>query len=120
SMNGCGGERRIPLGMVETLTMPAVSTPAAAVRSLNAAVSGLKSDPPAVDSGIIRVEVPIEEHVEALEWLRCQSHVGLARCFFSGRDSDQDGKNGGDSQHNLISIAGIGSAVFFRRFHHFS
>ncbi|KAL7098712.1 hypothetical protein ACP275_09G035100 [Erythranthe tilingii] len=136
SMNGCGGDDypiRTPLGVIETRTLPAAPTPLLAADSLNSAIYRLKSsDSPAEDSGIIRIEVPIQEQVEALDWLRSQSDTLLPRCYFSGRDSGDtaliqnrngDGhasSNGHDSQQNLLSVAGLGSAVSFRHLHPFS
>ncbi|MCI40511.1 isochorismate synthase, partial [Trifolium medium] len=51
-------------------------------------------------------EVPIEEQVEAIDWLHSQSHLLLPRCYFSGRKQKP-------VPGNLVSIAGVGSAVFF-------
>nr|XP_027124406.1 isochorismate synthase, chloroplastic-like [Coffea arabica] len=60
SMNGCQGDDhdpRAPIGTIETRTFPAVSTPALAVESLNAAIADMQSQPSASDSGIIRLEL---------------------------------------------------------------
>ncbi|CAK9186161.1 unnamed protein product [Ilex paraguariensis] len=132
SMNGCQGEPRLPVGTVETRTLPAVLSPALAVDRLKSAVSELQSDPPPFDSGIIRLQVPVQEQIEALDWLHAQNQL-LPRCFFSGRsqsvgsdllvDVNQriNGKGHTSSEgHKLISVAGIGSAVFFRHLHPFS
>ncbi|KAL8042187.1 hypothetical protein ABFX02_09G034100 [Erythranthe guttata] len=135
SMNGCGGGGnypRSPLGIIETRTLPTAPTPLLAADRLNSAIFHLKSDSPAEDSGIIRIEVPIQEKVEALDWLRSQSDTLLPRCYFSGRDSgdtaliqNRNGdwrasSNGHDSQQKLLSVAGLGSAVSFRHLHPFS
>ena len=59
-MNGCQGDDHdptAPIGTIETRTFPAVSTPALAVESLNAAIADMQSQPSAFDSGIIRLEV---------------------------------------------------------------
>ncbi|XP_031105912.1 isochorismate synthase, chloroplastic isoform X2 [Ipomoea triloba] len=135
SMNGCQGDPRAPIGTVETRTFPAVSTLALAVESLNAAISNLiNSHPPPFHSGIIRLEVPIKEKIEALAWLHAQNHLPLLipRCFFSGRSLDSDPSSIAHSsnansiisssaeKHRVVSVAGVGSAVFFRHLHPFS
>ncbi|KAK4489849.1 hypothetical protein RD792_000494, partial [Penstemon davidsonii] len=123
SMNGCGGDPRAPLGTTETRTFPAAATPALAADRLNSALFNLKSNPPLSDSGIIRIEVPIQQRIEALDWLRCQSHnLLLPRCYFSGRDSTPLIENGDHSDHKkrLVSVAGLGSSVFFRDLSPFS
>ncbi|CAN4100443.1 unnamed protein product [Withania somnifera] len=127
SMNGCQGDPRAPIGTIETRMFPAVSSPALAMERLNYAISNMiKSKPPPYNSGIIRLEVPIEEQIEALEWLLAQNHLLLPRCFFSGRRSptvaasDEMFSNGTSSHSKLISVAGVGSAVFFTHLHPFS
>lgn len=120
-MNGCQGDPRAPIGTIETRTFPAVSSPALAMERLNSAISDMtNSEPPPYDSGIIRLEVPIEEQIEALEWLHAQNHLLLPRCFFSGRTSDELCINGTSSHSKLVSVAGVGSAVFFTHLRPFS
>ncbi|ESW06005.1 hypothetical protein PHAVU_010G011700 [Phaseolus vulgaris] len=121
SMNGCreGHEQhartRKPVGTIETRTLAAVASPAMAMYSLNMAISELKSEAPyGTLSGIVRVQVPIEEQVEAIDWLHSQNHLLLPRCFFSGRKHSPNG------EENLVSVAGLGSAVFFSQPHPFS
>ncbi|KAL6583939.1 hypothetical protein OROMI_003228 [Orobanche minor] len=146
SVNGYGGDPRAPIGTVETRTLPTAPTPALAADRLNSAIYELKSSvAPPFDSGIIRIEVPIQEQIEALDWLRSQRHSHLhPRCFFSGRDSNNipliehingngngngnvNGINGRHSpssqehrQKKLVSVAGLGAAVSFRHLHPFS
>ncbi|CAA3002024.1 isochorismate synthase, chloroplastic-like [Olea europaea subsp. europaea] len=125
SMNGCQGDPRAPMGTIETRTFPAVPNPTLAMDHLNSAIFDMKSNPPPFDSGIIRVEVPIQQRIEALDWLRAQSHQLLPRCFFSGRNPSnvaciENGSTSTEHQHKLVSVAGIGSAVFFRHLHPFS
>ncbi|GAU23322.1 hypothetical protein TSUD_237760 [Trifolium subterraneum] len=76
-----------------------------AMYSLKMVISELKEDSPfCISSGIVRVEVPIEERVEAIDWLHSQGHLLLPRCYFSRREQKfVPGK----------SIAGVGSAVCF-------
>ncbi|XP_057474661.1 isochorismate synthase, chloroplastic isoform X1 [Actinidia eriantha] len=129
SMNGCQGDPRAPIGTIETCTFPAVSTPALAMDRLNSAISEMKSDPPPFESGIIRLEVPIQRRIEAIDWLHAQREL-LPRCFFSGRTESNsfdrfiDYTNGNNGQrsvgHKLVSVAGVGSAVYFRHSHQFS
>ncbi|KAK9278946.1 hypothetical protein L1049_028528 [Liquidambar formosana] len=129
SMNGCQGDLRIPVGTIETRTFAAVPTPALAMDRLNSAISELKFDPPPFTSGIIRLQVPIQQQIEAIDWLHAQ-HQLLPRCFFSGRSQSSssdllfiDSTNGNghtSGGHNLVSVAGVGSAVFFRHLHPFS
>ncbi|XP_027334587.1 isochorismate synthase 2, chloroplastic isoform X2 [Abrus precatorius] len=119
SMNGCReGQHqnaRDPVGTIETRTLAPVASPAMAMYSLNTAISELKLEAPfGASSGIVRMQVPIEEHVEAIDWLHSQNHLLLPRCFFSGREHSPC--IGG----NLVSVAGVGSAVFFSRPHPFS
>ncbi|KAL0335644.1 UNVERIFIED_CONTAM: Isochorismate synthase, chloroplastic [Sesamum radiatum] len=80
--------------------------------------------------------VPIQQHIEALDWLSSQTQNLLPRCYFSGRDSNfvplvdypngngNGNGNGHASSHHqrdkLISVAGLGSAVFFRDLNPFS
>ncbi|KAE9467296.1 hypothetical protein C3L33_00807, partial [Rhododendron williamsianum] len=129
SMNGCQSEPRAPIGTIETRTFPLVLTPALAMDCLNSAISEMKSEPPPFDSGIIRLEVPIQQQIEAIDWLHAQKEL-LPRCFFSGRNPSQfsdrfidytNGNNRSPSvEHRLISVAGVGSAVYFRHSHPFS
>ncbi|KAI3736730.1 hypothetical protein L2E82_26714 [Cichorium intybus] len=133
SMNGCQArDPRTPVGMTETRTFPSVSTPAMAMERLTSVITELGSDPPVFRSGIIRLEVPIEQQIEAIDWLRGQQQFQhLPRCFFSGRRQrringypphsnslfDYDTINRDSSP---LSVAGLGSAVFFRHFSPFS
>ncbi|KAK4844291.1 hypothetical protein QYF36_018564 [Acer negundo] len=130
SMNGCRGEPGLPMGTVESRTFPVVASPALAMDRLKSAISQLKSNPPSFTSGIIRLQVPIEEEIEAIEWLHAQNQF-LPRCYFSGRrqinvsaGSFIDFTNGNNAHSsinpNLVSVAGVGSAVFFRDIRPFS
>nr|ACG29719.1 hypothetical protein [Zea mays] len=124
SMNGCapGAGDRGPVCVRETRALPAAPAPHDAVGRLRAAVDALWSDaaPPAAPSGIIRIEVPITQRVDAVEWLHTQTT--LPRCFFSARAPLPDAPalagngNGNGSVHRQqpVSVAGVGSAVFFR------
>ncbi|CAJ1949347.1 unnamed protein product [Sphenostylis stenocarpa] len=118
SMNGCregDGRTRRAVGTIETRTLQPVASPAMAMYSLNMAISELKSEAPfGTSSGIVRVQVPIEEQVEAIDWLHSQNHLLLPRCFFFGR------KHSSNGQEKLVSVAGVGSAVFFSQPHPFS
>ncbi|WVZ64717.1 hypothetical protein U9M48_014196 [Paspalum notatum var. saurae] len=125
SMNGCApaaGDRGA-VCVREARALPAASAPHDAVGQLRAAVDALRADaPPAAPSGIIRIEVPIRQRVDAIEWLHAQA--ALPRCFFSARAPLPDtpalpGSNGNGvaSDHHRqqpVSVAGVGSAVFFR------
>ncbi|KAL6599306.1 hypothetical protein ACP70R_045800 [Stipagrostis hirtigluma subsp. patula] len=128
SMNGCapGAGDRGAVCVREARALPAASAPQDAVGQLRAAVDALGAGaPPAAPSGIIRIEVPIRQRGDAIEWLHAQS--ALPRCFFSarsplpemptlvGRSSGSNG-NGGLNDHwqQPVSVAGVGSAVFFR------
>ncbi|KAL8172198.1 hypothetical protein V2J09_024002 [Rumex salicifolius] len=135
SMNGsqrAGGPD--PVGTVQTRTLLPVATPSDAVDSLVSAVSDLgMSEPPPFFSGIIRLQVPIEQEIEAIEWLHAQ-HQLLPRVFFSGRrlksdpdfllDYTCDGGNGNGYSHlstpDLVSVAGVGAAVYFQHSRPFS
>lgn len=80
------------------------------------------------------IKVPIKEKIEALAWLHAQNHLPLLipRCFFSGRSLDSDPSSIAHSsnansiisssaeKHRVVSVAGVGSAVFFRHLHPFS
>ncbi|XP_049345328.1 isochorismate synthase, chloroplastic-like [Solanum verrucosum] len=125
SMNGCQGDPTVPIGTVETRSLPAVSSLSLAMELLNSAISDMiKSDPPPYNSGIIRLEVPIEAQFEALEWLQAQNHLFLPRCFFSGRRPPTVASevciNETSSHTKLVSVAGVGSAVFFTHLRPFS
>ncbi|PON34678.1 Isochorismate synthase [Parasponia andersonii] len=128
SMNGCQGDPHFPLGTIETRTFPAAPSHAVALDKLSSAISELKSNPPPFSSGIIRLQVPIQQQIEAIDWLHAQDQL-LPRCYFSGRSrtescnlliesSNGNGHNSGVG--NLVSVAGVGSAVFFRHLHPFS
>ncbi|KAL6281249.1 hypothetical protein ACE6H2_018130 [Prunus campanulata] len=129
SMNGCQGDPHLPLGTIETRSFPAVPSPSLALDRLNSAISELKANPPSSTSGIIRLQVLIQQQIEAIDWLYAQ-HQFLPRCYFSGRgqtgnssDLSIDCTNGNDQiqlKHNLVSVAGVGSAVFFQDLHPFS
>ncbi|XP_072977954.1 isochorismate synthase 2, chloroplastic-like [Typha angustifolia] len=116
SMNGCGGSDRAPVGIHETRTLPEVAAPESAVPQLKSAIAALNADPPRCDSGIIRLEVPIRQRADAIEWLQAQRP--LPRCFFSGRaqraDAAMSFPGNGAVTKRLVSVAGVGSAVFFR------
>lgn len=132
SMNGCGGAGGSDkaVGICETRTLASVSAPELAVPQLKLAVSVLEANPPQSDSGIIRLQVPIRQRADALEWLQAQSqHQVLPRCFFSTRGQSLDltslslvGNGGGlastakadGDEQELVSVAGVGSAVFFQ------
>ncbi|KAL2892655.1 Isochorismate synthase chloroplastic [Bienertia sinuspersici] len=123
SMNGCQSDLKIPLGIVETRSLVPVSSPALAMDRLSSALSELRfhlrhSNFP--NSGLIRIQVPIEEHIEAMDWLHAQAHhQELPRIFFSGRR--QIGAiDGNINGRNLINVAGVGAAVYFRNFQRFS
>lgn len=129
SMNGCQGDPPIlPVATVETRTFPAVASPKAAMDRLASAVYELQCHPPSVTSGIIRLEVPIEQQIEAIDWLHAQNQL-LPHCFFSSRSqtsgsdlfiSSLNGNGHISVNPDLISIAGVGSAVFFRHSQQFS
>ncbi|KAL9245196.1 hypothetical protein vseg_018874 [Gypsophila vaccaria] len=130
SMNGCHGDSNVPVQIVETRTLLPVLSPEVASDCLNSAISDLKSNPPPpFSSGIIRIEVPIEQEIEAIDWLHAQAHhrPNLPRFFFSGRPKINGSDfitanpiNGSPSSPDLISVAGIGAAVYFRHFRPFS
>ncbi|CAA3015279.1 Hypothetical predicted protein [Olea europaea subsp. europaea] len=125
-MNGCQGDPKAPIGTIETQTFLVVSIPTLVMDNLNSTILDMKSNPPPFDFGIISLEVPIQQRIEALDWISAQSQQFLPRCFFSGRNPGNVSwiENGGASsvehQHKLVSVVGIGSAVFFRRLHPFS
>ncbi|XP_022768273.1 isochorismate synthase 2, chloroplastic isoform X2 [Durio zibethinus] len=129
SMNGCQGDSKFPIGTIETRTLGAVPSPAVAMERLNLAIGELKSNLPPCSSGIIRLQVPIQQQIEAIEWLHAQDEI-LPRCFFSGRRGRANASNllidtiNGNGYtsfgQNLVSVAGVGSAVFFRQLHPFS
>ncbi|KAH0875900.1 hypothetical protein HID58_073262 [Brassica napus] len=130
SMNGCEGDFKTPLGTIETRTMAAVLSPTAATERLISAVSDLKSQPPPFSFGVVRLQVPIDQQIGAIDWLQSQNEIH-PRCFFSRRsdvgrpdlllDLASDNGNGrGSSDNDLVSVAGIGSAVFFRDLDPFS
>ncbi|XP_021904720.1 isochorismate synthase 2, chloroplastic-like isoform X2 [Carica papaya] len=132
SMNGCQGDPRVPIGTIETRTFSSVLSPALAMDTLTSAIRHLKSNPRPFTSGIIRLQVPIQCRIDAIDWLHAQYGL-LPHCFFSGRsragNSDrfldftngtQNGHNSVSLSDNLISVAGVGSAVFFRHLHPFS
>ncbi|KAK9925938.1 hypothetical protein M0R45_023197 [Rubus argutus] len=132
SMNGCQGDHpQLPLGTIETRSFPAVPSPSLAVDTLSSALSQLKANPPPFTSGIIRLQVPIQQQIEAIDWLYAQNKL-LPRCFFSDRAQTgnsklsidyTNGKLNGQNpkKHNkLVSVAGVGSAVFFQDLHPFS
>ncbi|KAG2313312.1 hypothetical protein Bca52824_024869 [Brassica carinata] len=130
SMNGCEGDFRKPLGTAETRTMAAVLSPSAATESLISAVSELRSQPPLFSSGVVRLEVPINQQIGAIDWLQAQNETH-PRCFFSRRSdvgrpdllldlASENGNGDSSSDRDLVSVAGIGSAVFFRDLDPFS
>ncbi|XP_034673553.1 isochorismate synthase 2, chloroplastic isoform X6 [Vitis riparia] len=128
SMNGCQGDPKIPIGTIQTRTFPGVSTHSLALDTLSSAISHLKSDPPPFTSGILRLQVPIQQKIEAIDWLHAQQEL-LPRCFFSSRSQSSsfdpfidsvNGDGNGLEDHDLVSVAGIGAAVFFRHIHPFS
>lgn len=75
--------------------------------------------------------MPILQKAEALDWLHAQNNLSLPRCFFSSRsepnyseplyiEDNNEGSNIASEKNDLVSVAGIGSAVFFREIHPFS
>ncbi|KAL0704542.1 hypothetical protein Bca4012_070967 [Brassica carinata] len=129
AMNGCEADHKEPLGTVETRTLSTVTSPAIATEKLITAVSNLKTEPPSFSSGIIRLQVPIDQTIGAIDWLHAQNDA-LPRSFFSCRRSDAGRQDllqdlasenvNGSSDHNPVSVAGIGSAAFFRDLSPFS
>ncbi|CAM8920584.1 unnamed protein product [Rhodiola kirilowii] len=121
SMNGYQQQQQLQI--IQTRTLKAVSAPSAAVHSLSSALADLKANPPPLSSGIIRMQVPIEQQIGAIDWLHSQGEL-LPRCFFSGRDPSTDsdaqltnasnGNGRSSAGRNLVSVAGVGSAVYFR------
>jgi menaquinone-specific isochorismate synthase len=75
-----------------------------------------------------RTQVPIRQRGDAIEWLHAQRQSSLPRCFFSARAPLPDtptpalaaaDSNNGNGCHKEqweqpVSVAGVGSAVFFR------
>lgn len=131
SINGCQGDPKLSIGTVETQTLLPVSTLSLVMDCLNSAISNLKSDPPSFSSGIIRIQIPIQQQIEAIDWLHAQPHnPKLPRLFFSGRRKPNgselfvehtDGNGTSLSpNHDLISVAGVGAAVYFRHSRPFS
>lgn len=138
-MNGCqaGAGGVDPVGTVETRTLLPVPTPSDAVDCLVSAVSNLRaSEPPPFSSGIIRLQVPIQQQIEAIDWLHAQHQI-LPRVFFSGRRQNYvpdffldypcgNGSSNGYSRFSpagngdLVSVAGVGAAVYFRNSRSFS
>ncbi|KAF3341769.1 isochorismate synthase 1 [Carex littledalei] len=129
SMNGCelcGNEVQFPISISETHTLPTVPTLHSAPAQLILALSALRAQPPLFASGIIRLQVPIRERGDAIEWLHAQKHKSLfPRCFFSARSGTgtidfpistgtSSNPNNLDPCNNPVSVAGVGSAVFFR------
>jgi menaquinone-specific isochorismate synthase len=133
-MNGCapGAGDRGAVCVREARALPAAPAPHDAVGQLRAAVDALigpDAPPPAAPSGIIRIEVPIRQRVDAIEWLHAQTAL-LPRCFFSARaplpdapalagtsscsSGNGNGNGSGHRQQQPVSVAGVGSAVFFR------
>ncbi|XWS60599.1 hypothetical protein CRYUN_Cryun07bG0049500 [Craigia yunnanensis] len=143
SMNGCQGDPKVPLGTIETRTLGAVPSPALAMERLNLAIGDLNATHLLLalalfgcsegEMGCCHVvnwypRVPIQQQIEAIEWLHAQDQI-LPRCFFSGRRRANgsnlliDITNGNDRSYfaqNLVSVAGVGSAVLFRQLHPFS
>ncbi|XP_040383509.1 isochorismate synthase 1, chloroplastic-like [Oryza brachyantha] len=131
SMNGCaaGAGDRGAVAVRETRALPAAGAPRDAVGQLRAAVAALEADPPASPSGVIRIEVPVRQRGDAVEWLHAQGSL-LPRCFFSARAPLPErpalaiGGGGGGNGNGAgglleqwqrpVSVAGVGSAVFFR------
>ncbi|KAF3779806.1 Isochorismate synthase [Nymphaea thermarum] len=121
---GSGRDCRIPVDIRQTRTFRAVRTPADALEQLRAVVLELSSNPPSSPSGVIRLEVPIQQQVDAVSWLHSQP---VLPCFyFSGRSSRDkinafdihNGLNGeykNVGEKSIISVAGVGSAVYFQQ-----
>uniref|UniRef100_A0A0D9XCX6 Chorismate-utilising enzyme C-terminal domain-containing protein n=1 Tax=Leersia perrieri TaxID=77586 RepID=A0A0D9XCX6_9ORYZ len=91
----------------------------------------MEAGPPPAASGIIRIEVPVRQRGDAVEWLHAQG--AMPRCFFSARAAplpewpdlavavaggggggNGNGAGGGGGGGEPVSVAGVGSAVFFR------
>ncbi|XP_057848584.2 protein PHYLLO, chloroplastic isoform X2 [Cryptomeria japonica] len=130
---GLGGESEAPVKICQTHTLPAALTIAEAVTTLQSAVKDLKSSPPTFESGILRFQVPLPQDIKALDWLHCQPQSCrlYPRCYFSpksyeGSIVESTSTYGIDKDmerlHKNIArgVAGVGSAVLFKNFHHFS
>ncbi|GMH07044.1 hypothetical protein Nepgr_008884 [Nepenthes gracilis] len=83
-MNGCEGDLSVPVGTIETRTLPPVLTLAVATDRLSSAISELKSDLPPASSGIIRLQVPIQQQIEAIDCFMLK--INLFRGFYSPVD----------------------------------
>ncbi|CAN6442330.1 unnamed protein product [Victoria cruziana] len=121
---GSGKDCRIPVDIRQTRIFRTVRTPAEGLEQLRAVVLELSSNPPSSPSGIIRLEVPIQQQVDVISWLHSQPV--LPCCYFSGRSPRDkidafDIHNGLNGEHknvgekNIISVAGVGSAVHFQQ-----
>ncbi|XP_022972451.1 isochorismate synthase 2, chloroplastic isoform X1 [Cucurbita maxima] len=123
AMDGCRADHGGAVETMETRTFPAVPTVGLATENLRGLVAKLKSEKPAFSSGIIRLQLPIQQHIKAIHWL-CSQPLLLPRIFFSGRsraiDSDPLPSVSSNAHHRLASVAGVGSAVVFCRHHQFS
>ncbi|XP_022932306.1 isochorismate synthase 2, chloroplastic-like isoform X3 [Cucurbita moschata] len=123
AMDGCRADHGGAVETMETRTFPAVPTVGLATENLRGLVAKLKSEKPAFSSGIIRLQLPIQRHIKAIDWL-CSQPLLLPRIFFSGRsraiDSDPLPAVSSNAHHRLASVAGVGSAVVFCRHHQFS
>ncbi|KAF8648078.1 hypothetical protein HU200_065117 [Digitaria exilis] len=125
----CAGDRGAAAAVCvrEARALPAAPSPGDAVGQLRAAVDALAAPP--APSGIIRIEVPIRQRVDAVEWLHAQTTALMPRCFFSARaplphtpaeltlagvGSNGNGGLLSDQWKQPVSVAGVGSAVFFR------
>ncbi|XP_078428891.1 isochorismate synthase 2, chloroplastic-like [Wolffia australiana] len=125
-MNGCGGrinEEQRDARVCRTSSLPAVSSPEAAMAEIRSAVTALASSSPDSRSGIIRLEVPIQQRIEAVAWMHAQQT--LPRVFFSGREGwapDEDGSPvpARSEWNEVVGVAGVGSAVYFRQYQPFS
>ncbi|PIA62532.1 hypothetical protein AQUCO_00200502v1 [Aquilegia coerulea] len=125
-MNGCEGDSITPVETIQTRRFSSVPTPEVAIDRLISAISELNSQPPGFSSGIIRLEVPIEQQIEAIGWLHAQNQLH-PRCYFSGRSQTTtlinpffESTNGGRGEcpKNPVSVAGVGAAVFFQQQSH--
>lgn len=59
SMNGCEGDPRTPLEIVQTHRLPSVASLQLAMECINSQIAELNSQPPDFRSGIIRLEVTL-------------------------------------------------------------
>ncbi|KAL4185626.1 hypothetical protein AMTRI_Chr10g231600 [Amborella trichopoda] len=111
--SGLGGSD-LPVELCETRRLPPALTFRDAVDKLKMAIEELKLRPPCSRSGVLRFQVPLSSSVKAFDWLALQTYSLEGPQFGVHRDDYECYTSEKGLISEMLGVAGIGAAVYFR------